>query len=191
MGVAPSLVLASGDLPIISYLDDSGGFLNLRLIRCGNFACISGNTTAMIDAARDAGLSPSLLLDSSGNPVMSYNDGSLYDLKFARQLNDPSAPTADPLPSTTANANGWYRNDVSVTWRWVDAGGSGLDTANCTASSASSGEGVQTLSATCKDLSGNTGSATYQVKVDKTAPTANPTQSPPPAPSGGTTPMSR
>jgi hypothetical protein len=58
-----------------------------------------------------------------------------------------------------------------VSWNWTDnAGGSGIDSANCTTSSTSSGEGTLTLNATCKDNAGNTGSASYTVKVDKTAP---------------------
>ena len=53
--------------------------------------------------------------------------------------------------------------------------GSGVDPANCTTSSVSSSEGsAVTLNATCKDLAGNTGNASYTVKVDKTKPTLNP-----------------
>lgn len=70
---------------------------------------------------------------------------------------------------------------MTVTWNWADnAGGSGIDNANCTTSSVSSGEGTIPLNATCKDLAGNTGNASYTVKVDKTAPTLNPVVSPNP-----------
>lgn len=84
---------------------------------------------------------------------------------------DCTGPTANPTQSPTVVANGWTASDVTVTWRWSDnVGGSGLDNANCTSSSQSSGEGEQTLTATCRDRIGNTGSASYTVKVDKTAP---------------------
>ncbi|HEY1738397.1 MAG TPA: hypothetical protein VGI86_06795, partial [Acidimicrobiia bacterium] len=69
-------------------------------------------------------------------------------------------------------------SNVTVTWNWTDNSGAGLDTNNCTTSSTSSGEGTIGLDATCKDLDGNTGTAKYTAKVDKTAPTASPTQSP-------------
>ncbi|MEZ4734449.1 MAG: hypothetical protein R3E79_45745, partial [Caldilineaceae bacterium] len=82
---------------------------------------------------------------------------------------DTAPPTANPSQSPAANAAGWNSRDVVVTWNWSDNGI--IDTANCTTSSTSSGEGTITLSATCQDLAGNTGNATYQVKVDKTAPT--------------------
>lgn len=84
---------------------------------------------------------------------------------------DAIAPSAAPSQSPAANANGWNNSDVTVTWNWADnAGGSGIDPANCTTASTSSGEGTLTLNATCKDNTGNAGSAFYTVKVDKTAP---------------------
>lgn len=84
---------------------------------------------------------------------------------------DTTAPTASPSQSPVANDVGWNNSDVTITWNWADeAGGSGIDSGNCTTSSGSSGEGASTLNATCKDLAGNTGNASYLVKVDKTAP---------------------
>ena len=84
---------------------------------------------------------------------------------------DTTAPTASPIQTPMANGNGWNNDDVTVTWNWTDnAGGSGIDPANCTTSSTSSGEGEITLNATCKDLAGNEGSTSYIVKVDKTKP---------------------
>jgi hypothetical protein len=60
---------------------------------------------------------------------------------------------------------------VTVNWNWADEpGGSGVDPNNCTTSSTSSGEGTLSLTATCKDLAANQGTAAYTVEVDKTAP---------------------
>jgi hypothetical protein len=89
-------------------------------------------------------------------------------------------PVANPTQSPTANAAGWNSSDVTVTWNWVGTSGAGIDAQNCTSSSTSSGEGTLTLTATCKDLVGNLGNASYSVKVDKTAPTisAAPTTEP-------------
>ena len=86
---------------------------------------------------------------------------------------DTTAPAAAPTQSPAANGAGWNDADVTVTWNWADeAGGSGLDTSNCQATSTSSGEAAGlVLSATCADLAGNVGNATWTVNVDKTAPT--------------------
>ena len=86
---------------------------------------------------------------------------------------DATPPSASPTVSSgTLGSNGWFTSDVSIAWNWADnTGGVGLDPANCTTSSPSSGEGALTLSATCKDLAGNPGSASYPINIDKSAPT--------------------
>lgn len=88
-------------------------------------------------------------------------------------LVDVIAPIASPIQIPDANSDGWNKTDVTVSWNWIDdVGGSGIDTANCANTSASSGEGGSiTLNVTCKDFAGNTGAASYTVKVDKTVPT--------------------
>lgn len=104
-----------------------------------------------------------------------YQNGVLYGdglVSVSYTLPDSSAPAASPSQSPTANAAGWNNSAVTVSWNWADnGGGSGIDSANCTMSSISSGEGAQTLSASCKDQAGNQGSASYDLKVDTTAPT--------------------
>jgi Ca2+-binding RTX toxin-like protein len=83
---------------------------------------------------------------------------------------DVTEPTAAPTQAPAANGAGWNRTDVTVSWNWSDSG-SGIDVGNCTTSTVSVGEGNPvTLSATCKDLAGNPGSASYNVNVDKTNP---------------------
>jgi hypothetical protein len=101
------------------------------------------------------------------------NPDNQYTLHFTVSEIDSTPPTAAPTQSPAANAAGWNDSDVTVNWNWTDeAGGSGIDASKCTTSSVSSGEGNPiTLTASCSDQAGNTGTASYQVKVDKTAPT--------------------
>lgn len=103
------------------------------------------------------------------------NPDNQYEMFFTVTEVDSTPPTASPTQSPAANGAGWNNSDVTVTWHWADeAGGSGIDSANCITSSTSSGEGNPiTLTATCKDLAGNLGNASYPVKVDKTAPTVS------------------
>ena len=83
-------------------------------------------------------------------------------------------PSASAAPSPAANGAGWNNSNVTVSWNWSDnTGGSGIDAAHCTTSSTSSGEGTHTLTATCRDLDGNIGTASHTVYVDTTAPTVN------------------
>jgi hypothetical protein len=103
------------------------------------------------------------------------NPDNQYEMHFTVTEVDSTPPTASPTQAPAANGAGWNNSDATVTWHWTDeAGGSGIDSANCTTSSVSSGEGNPiTLNATCKDLAGNLGNASYTLKVDKTAPTVS------------------
>ena len=93
---------------------------------------------------------------------------------------DITAPTASPTQTPPTNAAGWNNADVTVTWNWADnAGGTGIDNTSCATVSGSTTEGDSVmLSETCKDLAGNTGSATHPLKVDKTLPTITPAVAP-------------
>jgi hypothetical protein len=85
---------------------------------------------------------------------------------------DRTAPTLTSRPTTDANADGWYRDDVSIEWTAVD-GLSGIDPATHPADSMVSGEG-DTLSATAsvKDKAGNEGHGFLSgIKIDRTPPT--------------------
>ena len=85
---------------------------------------------------------------------------------------DSVAPTANPTLNPAPNAAGWNDSAVTVSWGWSDDG-AGIDAANCTQQSTSTGEGVQQLTASCSDLAGNTASDTVTVKVDTTDPTVS------------------
>lgn len=100
---------------------------------------------------------------------------------------DSTAPTAAPMQSPAANGGGWNNSDVTVDWHWADeADGSGIDSGDCTTSSTSAGEGAAIeLTATCSDLAGNTGEASYTVQVDATDPSLSPSVSPDPVLVGG------
>lgn len=86
---------------------------------------------------------------------------------------DTTAPVAAPTASPAPNANGWNNTAVTVSWNWADeTGGSGIDTAACTASSTSNGQGDDfPLSASCADVAGNLGHGSTTVDIDLTAPT--------------------
>jgi len=76
-----SLALASGDIPVMSYFTKSPNF-DLRLIRCGNPACSSGNTINIIDTGQ-VGRTSSVEITSDDKPIISYYDQTNDDLKLA------------------------------------------------------------------------------------------------------------
>jgi hypothetical protein len=87
---------------------------------------------------------------------------------------DRVAPTLSGAPTTSPNAAGWYKSNVSIAWTCADAL-SGIH-GSCPANSVISSEGTGlTASAGVSDRAGNSTNATSSpaVKIDKTAPVTN------------------
>jgi hypothetical protein len=91
---------------------------------------------------------------------------------------DKTSPTISAAADRAANGNGWYADDVTVSFTCGDVL-SGIDT--CSASK-TLGEGAnQSATGTASDAAGNTASASVSgINIDKTAPTliGAPTTSP-------------
>jgi hypothetical protein len=107
-------------------------------------------------------------VDNAGNTA---NDPATVSI-------DTTKPTISSSRSDTANVNGWYNHDVTVTYTCTDSL-SGIDA--CTAPR-TLGEGAgQTATGTATDAAGNSSSATdAPINVDETLPTITGTPTTPP-----------
>ena len=161
--------------------DGQWGYLDQALTSASMVAQVAGVGDYHINADEPAVLDYNDDFKSAGQIVSLYAPDQFrvsdHDPVIIGLSLESAAPVAAPIQSPVANGAGWNNSDVTVNWNWTDSG-SGIDAANCTTSSTSSGEGELTLTASCRDLVGNVGNASYTVKVDKLAPTSNPVQSP-------------
>jgi prepilin-type N-terminal cleavage/methylation domain-containing protein len=86
VGEYTSIVIDKNGLPIISYYDDSNH--DLKVAKCGNSACSSGNSINTADSAGRVGqytsIAVSLSSYSDNLPVVSYYNASSKDLKIAK-----------------------------------------------------------------------------------------------------------
>jgi hypothetical protein len=93
VGVASSLALDSSGYPVISYWDQTNG--DLKVMHCNDPNCSGGDETITSpDTGGDVGYYPSLVLDGTGYPVVSYYDATNGDLKVMR-CNDPNCSGGD------------------------------------------------------------------------------------------------
>src|SRR6185436_2788228 len=134
---------ANGDLvgtsatpidPQLATLADNGGPTQTHALLAGSPAINAGNP-----ATPGSGSPACELTDQRGYARPDRCDIGAFELNGI--LTDSIPPTASPTQSPAANSNGWNNGDVTVTWHWSDSD-AGIDSANCTTASTSSGEGT-------------------------------------------------
>ena len=83
VGASTSIVIGTDGRPIISYHDVTAGAL--KVARCGNAACTSGNSISTVDdPANDVGAGSSIAIGADGLPVVAYRDTTTDALKVAK-----------------------------------------------------------------------------------------------------------
>jgi hypothetical protein len=177
---------------------DAGDFAlaNTGLTNPGPINVTGSNDTYTVSASTGTGngsLGLNLVDDDSiiagaGNPLGGTGNGNGNFTGQTYTINkDTTAPTSTHTLSANANANGWHNSDVTVTLNATDnAGGSGVkeirysinggasavyDSANKPVIST---EGTTTFSYFAVDNANNTENPanSFQIKLDKTAPTS-------------------
>ncbi|KTD48352.1 hypothetical protein [Legionella quateirensis] len=110
-GVQSSVKLNSSGNPVVAYFDFTNS--SLKIVRCGNSACNSGNSITTVDATGDVGRYPSLMLDSNQYPVVSYLDSTNGKLKVLH-CGDTLCTSNNSLASIAGNGVAGYYSSLSL-----------------------------------------------------------------------------
>jgi hypothetical protein len=88
-GAYSSIAVPLDGKPVISYYDFGSGGSNkdLKVAKCGNATCSSGNTLTALDSAGDVGAYTALKVPADGLPVISYFDRTNTQLKVVKCSN--------------------------------------------------------------------------------------------------------
>ena len=128
VGIHSSQVLDAVGNPVVSYYDQTNDAL--KILHCNDPACVGGDESIVTpDSAGDVGRFPSIVLDSSGNPVISYLVWSDFDLRIMH-CNDPNCTGGDEsieTPDTVGDLGGYNSlaldasgNPVVSYYHWTD-----------------------------------------------------------------------
>jgi hypothetical protein len=148
VGYYTSITIGTDGLPVISYWDFTNG--DLKVAKCGNASCSSGNTITTIDSGGWVGLNTSIIIGTDSMPVISYYDGTNGDLKVVK-CGNASCSSGNTI--TTIDSGGSVGSDTSITIgtdslpviSYYDFTNADLKVAKCGNASCSSGNTLTTV----------------------------------------------
>lgn len=110
-GTYISLDIDASGRPVLSHFDR--GTLDLKVLRCGDANCTSGNITSYPDlTGDDVGRYSALVLDGADNPVVAYQDVTAGSLKIVH-CGNPTCTSGNTFATPdTIGSPGFYNSIV-------------------------------------------------------------------------------
>jgi hypothetical protein len=108
VGDHTSIAVPADGRPVIAYRDVTGG--DLKIMKCGNAACTSGNVTNVVDNAFFVGQFTSIAIGADGLPIVSYyhDIGRLKVVKCGDAACAPATNTVSIVDSPLNTSVGRY-----------------------------------------------------------------------------------
>ena len=106
VGNHSAIVIDSSGNPVVSYADDTNG--DLKLLYCGDPTCTTGNVITSPDTSGNFnGQSTSIVLDSVGNPVVSYLHNTALELRVLH-CGDPTCSSGNTVATPDPGTSGGF-----------------------------------------------------------------------------------
>ncbi len=109
VGAYNAIAIGADGLPVISYYDTTNG--NLKVAHCGDAACTAGNTLTAVDTAGNTGIHTSITIAPDGNPMISYQYVTAFDLRVA-DCSNPACTSATITTVDSTNDRGSYSSST-------------------------------------------------------------------------------
>lgn len=147
-GFGPSVAIGSDGLPVISYVNYTNG--DLKVAKCGNAACSSGNTLTTVQAG-DAGDMTSIAIGADGLPVIAYKAwiSPDYELKVAK-CGNTACSSGNTFTFIDTDGETWYTaiakgSDGLPVIAYIDWDNDRLKVAKCGNATCSAGNTITTV----------------------------------------------
>ena len=111
VGQYTSITVAPDGLPVLSYSDATNG--DLKVAKCGNAACSSGNTLTAVDTAGLVGRYSSIAIGADGLPVISYDDQSNGTVKVAK-CGNAACSSANTLTTVASMGGADWHTSIAI-----------------------------------------------------------------------------
>lgn len=99
-----SLILDANGNPVIAYQDSANNSNILKVLHCGNPNCTAGNSISAAQTGLNVGSEPSIQLDATGNPVVSYATGSGMTILHC---GNTTCTAGNTITATDSPVGGW------------------------------------------------------------------------------------
>jgi hypothetical protein len=148
-----SIAIGADGLPVVSYLFYSGpSNYNLKVMKCGNASCSSGNVMTIVDSSSFIGFKNSIAIGADGLPIISYNYNDLTNgyLKILKCGNASCSSgntinTIESFTSTSTNSSIAIGADDLPVVSYGTSGGGYLKVLKCGNASCGSGNTINTI----------------------------------------------